>query len=471
MFRSISWQLQFSYSLLLLVALVGLGIFGFLHRKSEMLRAVDESLQFRSRQISSMLVRHDLRGLDALENRDDSSEVPTLPPLPVIQANGEAESATPKLYYQVWKVEDETLGLVFQSLEFPSLTEPIPHPREIQGTGIVRMEGSQRQVLSRAVRDYVILVGSDISHQKSGLKQFLVRMIVGEAAFFSLFVLAGYWLTRRALGPIGQISDTARTIADGALDQRIPVEAGSSELSDLSLVLNDSFDRLEGSILRQREFTSNASHELRTPITAILAEGQSKPKTIEEYHESLGNCVDTARSMGRLVDQLLELSRFDSRSSVLHRESTDLDLVVSRAVQMIRPLAEAKSIRIEPELDLVQANVNEIGISQVAVNLLNNAVSYTNEGGTISVRLSESEDGIEIAVEDDGVGISPEDLPNIFNRFYRADKSRSDHESNHFGLGLAISQEIAKAHGGELTVESELEKGSTFTFRLSRGSD
>lgn len=466
MFRSISWQLQFSYGLLLLLALIGLGGFGFLHRKSEMLREIDESLQFRSRQISSMLVRHDLRGLANSESIENSTAIPTLPPLPGNQVADEDDQPQVTLYYQVWKAEEEALGLLFQSPDFPGLTDPIPLPREIQGTGILRMNGSQRQILSRAVRNYVVLVGIDISHQATRLNQFLVRLIIGEAVFLAFFILAGYWLTRRALDPIGQISDTAKTIAEGALDKRIPVEAGSSELKDLSLVLNDSFDRLEGSILRQREFTSNASHELRTPITAILAEGQSKPKTIAEYRKSLSHCVDTARSMGQLVDQLLELSRFDSGNNELHREATDLDLLVSRSIQMIRPLADEKSIQIESHLDLVQADVNSVRINQVVINLLNNAVSYTGDGGSIQVHLSETEDGIKIAIEDNGVGISAEDLPNIFNRFYRADKSRSDHERHHFGLGLAISQEIAKAYGGDLRAESELGKGSVFTLSL-----
>lgn len=208
--------------------------------------------------------------------------------MPGTQAAGEEEAPQASLYYQVWKAEGEALELLFQSPEGSGRIETIPLPREIQGAGIMRMSGSERQILSRAVRNYVILVGTDISYQASRLNQFLIRMILGEAAFFTFFILAGFWFTKRALGPIGQIPDTAKTIADGALDQRIPIEAGSSELKDLSLVLNDSFDRLEGSILRQREFTSNASHELRTPITAIFAEGQSKPKAIEASGLSIG---------------------------------------------------------------------------------------------------------------------------------------------------------------------------------------
>jgi signal transduction histidine kinase len=468
MFRSISWQLQFSYGLLLLLALVGLGMFGFQSRKSEMLREVDEGLQIRSRQINSMLVRYDLNRLANSRESDNASEIPSLPPFPGSPEDVETGDRTLPLYYKVWKAEDGALQLIFQSPESPELSDQIPLPKDLRETEIMTVNGSQRQIFNRAVRNHVILVGVDISDEKAKLNRFLVRMILWEVAFLVFFVLAGNWLTRRALSPLGQISETARTIADGALDQRIPVEGGSSELQDLSLVLNDSFDRLESSILRQREFTSNASHELRTPITAILAEGQSRPETIGEYRKSLDHCVETARSMGQLVDQLLDMARFDSGNHELHREATDLDILVSRAVQMIRPAAEEKSIQIEADLALIQAEVNSVRITQVVVNLLNNAVSYTGEGGRIQVRLSETEDTVEIAVEDNGVGISESDLPNIFNRFYRADKSRSDHGNHHFGLGLAISREIAIAHRGDLRVESEPGKGSIFVLSLPR---
>lgn len=321
-------------------------------------------------------------------------------------------------------------------------------------------------MLSRAVRNYVILVGVDMTSEKAGLKRFVIRLIAWEALFLLGFVMAGYWLTRKALSPIRQISNTARTIADGSLHERVPVDQGSSELQDLSLVLNESFDHLEGSLFRQRQFTSDASHELRTPITAILAEGQSKPKTSDECRASLNRCVETARSMKQLVDQLLELSRLDAGESELHREATDLDLLVNQCIRMVRPAAEDKSIEIETQLEVIQADVNPVRITQVVINLLNNAVAYTGEGGKIQVRLTEDADEVVIAIEDNGVGISREDLPNIFNRFYRADKAHADHESHHFGLGLAISHEIAQAHGGELSVKSELGKGSVFTFRF-----
>lgn len=466
MFRSISSQLQISYGFLVVLALFGVGIFGYLHRKSEMLRQVDEALQNRSKQISALLVRYDLDELkipDRVGNRDSS---PSLPGQPISSGDDPAQSQT--ILYRIWKAEAGEMKPVFQSELAPHWSGPVPHPRDLLTNGIFRTEQNQRQLVSRAVRNYVVLIGTDFSNRQAALNQFLIRMIFAEIVFLALFILIGAWLTQRALRPIGKISNTARTIADGALDQRIPIDGGSSELSELSLVLNESFDRLEDSILRQRKFTSDASHELRTPITAILAEGQSKPESIEEFRDSLKRCAGTARSMGQLVDQLLELARIDSNDNELIREPTDLDLLVNRAVQMVLPLAEEKSIQIEHHLDVSQADVNPVRIQQVILNLLNNAISYTETGGKVVVRLIETETTIEITVEDNGIGIAQEKLPHIFERFFRADEARADHENEHYGLGLAISREIAVAHRGTLTVESELDKGSVFTLRLPR---
>lgn len=466
MFRSISWQLQISYGLLALLALGGLGIFGAMHRKSEMLREVDSGLQSRSKRLNSILVRRDFEG-GALGETEGVPELPRPRPAPPEE---EAEDLIAFRYYQIWQAEGDSPRLIFQSENAPTNTGDIPHPNEFPRTGIVRMDGSLRQLLSRAQRNYVIVVGTDITRQNASLNRFIAQMILWEGVFLIAFMSAGFYLTRRALKPIGRISETARIIADGTLDERIPVEGSSTELEELSHVLNDTFHRLEGSIVRQQQFTSNASHELRTPIAAILAEGQSKPKTIDDFQQSLGSCVNAARSMKKLVDQLLDLARLDNKDGEFKRELTDLDLLVRDSIRLVQSLADDKSIRIETSVDLIQAEVNPVRITQVLVNLLNNAINYTREGGKIEVCLSEKGEIIEIAVADNGVGISAEDLGNVFNRFYRADKSRSDHEKDHFGLGLAISKEIAVAHGGDLRVESEFGKGSTFTLCLPRSS-
>ncbi|MEM7011017.1 MAG: ATP-binding protein [Verrucomicrobiota bacterium] len=468
MFRSISWQLQISYGSLVLIALIGLGVFGYLHQKSEMLRGIDNGLQSRAKRLNSILVRHAF--VEAERRVNESSEsVPELP-RPFDAPMRDEIDATAR-HYQIWRVNRDLKRLVFQSANAPEATEDIPHPNEIPRTGIARMHGERRQLLSRAQRNHVILVEVDTTDERSRLGKFVAQMVLWEVAFLALFVLAGFYLSKRALKPIERISDTARIIAEGTIDERITVEGGTSELEDLSHVLNDTFDRLEGSILRQQQFTSNASHELRTPITAILAEGQSRPNTIEEYNRSLENCVNAARSMRKLVDQLLELARLDNQDGAFEREATDLDILVRDVARGVQPLADEKSIGIETSLDLIQAEVNSVRITQVLNNLVNNAISYTGEGGKIEIRLSESDDEIEIAVRDTGIGIAAEDLPNIFSRFYRADKSRSDHQKDHFGLGLAISREIAVAHGGDLRVESEIGKGSTFTLFLPKGDE
>ena len=459
MFRSISSQLQISYGFLALVALVGLGVFAWQFRKSEVYREIDEGLLLRSRQIHSMLVRFDRDGSRLQENE---STVPALPPLPGSAINSEPG----EIDYKVWIVVDGVLVLQYQSENFEATALEVPFPRELPETGKFETRDARRMMLSRAVRTYVILVSRDITDQKANLRQFLFRLIAGELLFLLFFLGAGFWLTRRALRPIGEISGTARRIARGKLDQRIPAEGGTSEMTDLSEVLNATFDQLENHILRERQFTANASHELRTPITAILTAAQSNPKTIEDFRASLDHCADSARSMKQLVEELLQLARGDSGEAFGNRELVDLDLLVDRCIQSIQPAAETKSITIESELEPVQAEVNAVGISQVVTNLLANAITYTDDGGRVEVRLRETGGKIEITVSDNGKGITDADLPRLFDRFYRGDKSRSDHGGNHFGLGLAISKEIAEAHDGTIQVETEPESGSNFTLLL-----
>ncbi len=464
MFRSISWQLQFSYGLLVLLALLALGFFGFLHQQSKVYQEVDRDLQTRSKQISSMLVRHDLKGIGAAAHLE--SGVKALPPLP---GTSKDSQPNPNRFYQVWKFESDNFEILFQNGTIPTDTHPPKHPRDIPQAGITSTLGAHRQLLTRAVRNYVILVGEDISDQQQGLSHFLLKMILGEALFFIIFLSMGYWLTQKALSPIKQISSTAQTIAEGNLSERIPPDAGSTELQDLSQVLNHSFDRLEDHLLRQQHFTAVASHELRTPITAILAAAQSKPETIEELRSTLDSCAGTARSMKQLVDQLLELTRLDNEvRQPLPRELVDLDILVDQCVQTARSAAEEKSITLTTELAMIQCQVNPVAITQIIHNLLSNAIAYTEPNGHVQIRLTETCDHYEIDIEDNGIGIAPDHLPHIFDRFFRANRSRSDFDSNHFGLGLAISQEIAKAHGGEIYVQSQIGQGSTFSLRLPK---
>ena len=250
--------------------------------------------------------------------------------------------------------------------------------------------------------------------------------------------------------------------------QRINAADTDSELGRLAGVLNSTFARLEAAFTQQARFTSDASHELRTPVSVILTQTQtalSRERAGSEYREALEACQRAARRMRALTESLLELARLDAGQEPMKRESFDLPRVARECVEMVRPLAAERGIQLHCEILPLECLGDAGRISQVVTNLLTNAIHFNRDQG--EVRLSARAEGgaVYLTVADTGQGIPAEDLPHLFERFYRADKSRSRIQG-HNGLGLAICKAIIDAHGGSIEVASQPGSGSTFTVRL-----
>ncbi|HEY1111713.1 MAG TPA: ATP-binding protein, partial [Opitutaceae bacterium] len=242
-------------------------------------------------------------------------------------------------------------------------------------------------------------------------------------------------------------------------------------LGELATVLNSTFARLEAAFADQKNFTADASHELRTPLAVILTETQrvlSRERTAAEYREAIEICREAAQEMKRLTESLLELARFDAGQETLRRQPFDLAVVAQAAVDLMRPLAVERNIKVEVACAPASASGDPDRLRQVAVNLLQNAVRYNRDGGEIRVTTSATEHEAVLTVSDTGGGIAAEALPHVFERFYRADKARSRAQGG-TGLGLAICKAIVAAHGGSIAIESEVGKGTTLTVRLPRG--
>lgn len=280
------------------------------------------------------------------------------------------------------------------------------------------------------------------------------------------------FFSRSVVAPLRAMMKASQRIAEGHYDERVRV-TGTDELAQLGMRFNRMTERLEQTETMRRQLLGDVSHELRTPLTAIggymegLIDGvlPATPETYEQVrHEAL--------RLGRLVDDLQELSRVESRSFQLDLRPMALSLPLATAAKRLARVFEEKQITLTLSLpaDLPPVLADEDRLTQVLTNLLGNALAYTPAGGTVTVSAQRRGGEVQVAVKDSGVGIPPEHLPHIFDRFYRVDKSRSRGAGGGSGIGLTIARHLVESHGGRIQVESAGEnKGSTFTFTLPVG--
>jgi len=261
---------------------------------------------------------------------------------------------------------------------------------------------------------------------------------------------------------------SAATISAEALEKRLPVPRVKDEVQALAVAFNATLDRLTAAFARQRRFTANASHELRTPVTAILGQAElalRRPRSPEIYQRSLTRIQSEAERMQRLIGRMLSLARLESGSQTLILAPTDLAGLVHTLAETLQPQAAAKGlvfkVNTPPALIL---STDADSLTQILLNLLENAITYTDRG-CVELSLAAGTDHICLKISDTGQGIPPEHLPHIFQPFYRVDPARSQ-EQGKVGLGLALTYELVHLLGGTLEVVSQPQHGSTFTLTL-----
>lgn len=304
---------------------------------------------------------------------------------------------------------------------------------------------------------------------RSGLMHTILVLTISIVPGLLLIAVGGGWLIAwLSFRPMEKMIGTANDISDGGdLSHRLALKRGPKELRRLSRVFDRMFERLEQSFTAESRFVSDASHELRTPITIILAQcdrSRRKDETREDFLASVAVIEEQAKHMSELVQQLLGLTRMHHGTDRYPMRAGDLSGFVEMCSSEFIP-EDDRGIRFQTEIAPgIELRFNAALVSRVIHNLLQNAYKYGKEGGHICLRLRPTADGAELSVTDDGIGIAPENLDKVWQRFWQADASRG--EDGGSGLGLAMVKEIAQFHGGSARVESQLGQGSTFTVFL-----
>ncbi|HEV8072185.1 MAG TPA: ATP-binding protein [Planctomycetaceae bacterium] len=285
----------------------------------------------------------------------------------------------------------------------------------------------------------------------------------------ALGIAGGYTLARRALSPVERIVEVANRITATDLHQRVDVLNPNDELGRLAQTFNALIDRLQRAIEEMRRFTTDAAHELRTPLAALRSEidlARREPRTAEEYRQALDTAADEANRLTRLADQLLFLSRQEAGTMPIDEEEVRLDALLKDVAEQFagRAYEAGVTIAIEP-LERWTVRGDDIRLSQVFYNVLDNAIKYTPRGGRVTIRGRTVDERVEIEIEDTGSGIMPEHVPHIFKRFYRVEQSRNV-EPGGSGLGLAIAQSATAAHGGSISMRSTPGRGTVVKIEL-----
>jgi two-component system OmpR family sensor kinase len=466
--HSIKWRLQAWHSFLLVTLVAGLMTGFYTYERRSRLAAMDADLREAMTPLLPRLAPPGPgpRGPGGPGNQGGPSERFRRPPPEDEMAPRERPAITvaERYYFVAWGAGGERIAA---STNAPA-NLPLPKFAGPKEGSLLRTRGEDREIAHLVPNGTIVLVGASLAEDGKKLRQLAYALTFIGTGIVVVGLAVGWWLATRALRPIAEIGQAAQKIAAGDLANRINATDSESELGQLITVLNSTFARLETAFAQQQQFTSDAAHELRTPVSVILTQVQStlnKERSGAEYRETLEACQRAAQRMKRLIESLLELARFDAGQEQLKRMPFDLAAKTQECIELLQPLAVERGVKITADLGPANCSGDPERLSQVVTNLLTNAITYNRPDGEVGVAVVAQNSSVILTVSDTGVGIASTDVPHVFKRFYRADKSRSGTAGN-AGLGLAICKSIVAAHGGTLDFTSEPDRGTTFTLRL-----
>ena len=316
-------------------------------------------------------------------------------------------------------------------------------------------------------------MGESLAHLTATLQSITIALLVITPFVLLLGAIGSYWLAKRAFRPVHQLTRTTREIKAGDLHRRVPVPQARDEVFELALTFNEMIERLEQAFVQQRRFVADASHELRTPVAVIRSIADvalEEPLAFDECVTALHEITFESERLGQLLNDLLSLARADEDQQSIEREPVRLDLLALDVAATMESLATERGIdlqvqKMEPAIILGDT----MRLIQVLMGLVDNALTYTNAGGKVTLSVEAHTSEVCLVARDTGIGIAAPDIPHIFERFYRADAARSQ-VMRGSGLGLSIADWVVRAHGGSIGVESQVGRGTAFTVTLPLAS-
>lgn len=457
--RSIGFRLAAWYFAVFACGISAFSVVAWFAMRASLFHAIDEELEDRVRGVQTFM-NLQIASLSVPEIRDEFREHSVLGP------GGD-----------LFQVCDEHGQWLYRSVPLENNNVAIAPPGDLPSSRLetVVVQGHPLRFYSERIvvngQRYTVQVAAPLHEAFEALEWFRLALVFASPILLVAASAGGYWMSRRALTPVDEISSAAQGISITNLADRLQVPSTGDQLQRLSETLNAMLARLESAVQRLKQFTADASHELRAPVALMRTTAEvaalRRDRPAHEYLQALDEILEEAERTSQVVDSLMLLARTDSGKETLERVSMDFCAIVRAAAEQGEKLARHHGLNHEFHVlsRPVMIEGDPDALRRALLILIDNAVKYTPKGGAIRVQV-DSRDGVALAsVVDTGIGIGAEDVAHIFDRFWRADKARS-REHGGAGLGLAIARWIAEMHGGSITVESAPAQGSVFSLRL-----
>ena len=380
-------------------------------------------------------------------------------------------------YYQIYDDADgrllvesqgfQPLGLHFTPADVRGFAGE-PRPFDIQ-TAYGRFRVSNSVILPPSGGRYLLQTGTSLEAMDEALSLYLDLMLWWSLPSLLVVIIAVWWMARTAVGPLTALAVEARRVGIATLDHRLPTRGVGDQLDDVANAFNETLARLADAVGDMRQFSAALAHELRTPLAALRGEMELSlldQRTGAELTARVSSQIEEIDRLTRLINQLLTLARAESGEIPLARQPVDLTALAAHVVEQLEPVAQASDLNLRCVADRPVTVTGDRGwLERCLVNLLDNAIKYTPPGGSVSVCVSPDDDHVRIDVCDTGVGMSPDVVPHVFERFYRGDPARSSAVEGG-GLGLSLVKWIVDRHAGRIEVRSGVGHGSTFAIWL-----